>query len=325
MKERDGIPVRDRAREKQVIASFSKRARGMGVDPVLAEVLSELLVTGAVKVQKTGADKDLAGKKALVVGGAGRMGAWLCRRLANRGAEVRVWDPRGKLEGYENVQSLQEHASRADIVVVASPLGACPEDLRKVLDARPRGLVFDICSVKSHISGLLRKAAASGVTVASAHPMFGPTAPSPRGLNILLCDCGSREGVEAATKLFAGTGANVVRVDLEKHDELMAYVLGLPHLAALMFSGTLLRSGKELGQLTAVQGPSFGKMLRISHALSRESVRVYHDIQALNPGTKDMLEAAKAAINDVEKASLAKDHTRFRRIMESNKEYLEVG
>jgi len=325
VKEKDGIPIRDRPREKQVISNFVKTARTRGVDSVFAEILAELLISDAVKVQKTKKDKDLIGKTAVVVGGSGRMGAWCCRRLSNRGANVKVWDPRGKLDGYPNLKSLGRDAKEAALVVVASPLGACPDDLKAVIDIRPNGLVFDICSVKSHIASQLRSAAKEGIKVASAHPMFGPNVANPKGQNVLLCDCGSEKGFRLVKELFMGSDANIVQVGLDRHDELMAYVLGLSHLCSLVFAGTLARSGNELTELRSVQGPSFSKLTRMAVELSKESTRVYHDIQALNPTTRRMFAEVEEVLREVRKASLDTNPVKFKRIIDTNRNYLEVG
>lgn len=266
----------------------------------------------------------MAGQEALVIGGAGRMGEWTCRFLSNRGASVKVWDPRGELEGYRNERSVAPAAKSAGMVILASPLGACADDLRAVLDASPRGLVFDLCSVKSHIAGTLKRAASDGVAVTSVHPMFGPSAPSPRGRNVIVCRCGCVEADDKAVRLFTSWGANVSLVDIEKHDDLMAYVLGLSHVCSLLFAGTLQRSGKSLSELQAAQGPSFEKLVRMSAELSLESKRVYHDIQALNPNTRHMLVTMETVLRELRKAALDSDPSRFRITMESSKKYLEV-
>jgi chorismate mutase/prephenate dehydrogenase len=306
-----------------VVENIRKRATERGTDPVVASAIAKLLIGDAVEAQKAPIKRDLRDKEALVVGGSGRMGQWTCRRLANRGARVRVYDPRGRLDGYDNVKNLKSAVGRSGIIVIASPPGTCSEDLKRVLECAPKGLVIDICSVKSHISSQLRDAAAEGVKIASAHPMFGPTVPTPRGRTIILCNCGSRTGMSLARRLFSGAGANILEMDLERHDELMAYVLGLPHLCALLFGAGLARSREPLNELIDAQGPSFNRMLRISEELSRESVRVYHDIQSLNPNTVGMFSSAERALRDLKKASLSKDHGKFKSIMESNNKYLE--
>lgn len=324
MKRKDGLPVRDRGREKKIKGAYAKRARERGSDHELAIKIAELLMSESVKIQTREVKKDLAGKKALVVGGSGRMGAWFCRRLSNRGAIVSVWDPRGRLQGYENVGSLRPAVRESDITVIASPLGVAPDELRLVLESDPKELVFDVCSVKSHIARQLRAAARAGDKIASVHPMFGPNVPTPSGRTVIICDCGSPEGTALAQRLFKGAGANVVRLSLERHDELMAYVLGLSHLGPLLFASTLAASGHRLDELRLVQGPSFERMLAASRELSRESVRVYHDIQALNPNTRAMFTKFVNSVKFLKHASIRRDPTEFRKLIESNREYLEV-
>lgn len=324
VKERDGMPVRDKAREKKVIELLSKKARALGLPNTMGEALAGTLISDSVRIQKSKKTKQLATKKAVVVGGAGRMGEWTCRFLSNRGADVVVWDPRGKLKGYSNIRSLIPAATEADIVVVASPLGACPSDLREVLEASPGGLVFDLCSVKSHLGAELRGAADEGMLVCSVHPMFGPGAPSPEGRNVLICDCGSEQAVDLAYVLFSGAGAHVSMLSLERHDELMAYILGLSHLCVLLFAETLGESGIGLSEFSRAQGPSFERLVHMARELSIESRRVYHDIQALNPNTREVVSAMETALNNLKRASLDNDPEKFRAIMDSGKKYLEV-
>ena len=324
VKQKDGLPVRDKGRELEVKKAFAKRARYVGANPEIALKIAELLIADSIAIQTRDAKRDLTGKKILVVGGSGRMGAWICRRLSNRGATVKVWDPRGRLKGYENLGALRPAVRDSDIIVVASPIGIAPADLKLVLKADPKGLVFDVCSVKSHISKQLRSAARSGVSIASAHPMFGPNVATPKGRNVIVCDCGSAKGVALAEKLFTGAGANVVKMSIERHDELMAYVLGLSHLDSMLFATALAGSGKSLAALKNVQGPSFERMLAASKELSRESVRVYHDIQALNPNTRAMFTNFVNSVKLLKRAAIQKDSTEFRKLMESNRKYLEV-
>jgi chorismate mutase/prephenate dehydrogenase len=324
IKEKDGTDVRDLAREREVLSRFSEEARLNGVDRALAQKMARLLIEDSVRVQKIRKTKGLAARRGLVIGGSGRMGGWTCRFLSDRGARVSIWDPRGRLDGYDDVKSIEQGAKGADIIVVASPLGACSDDLDKVIEARPTGLVFDLCSVKAHISGQLRKAARGGLKITSIHPMFGPVVPSPKGQNVLVCGCGCAEADDEVSRIFSSAGANVSKVSLEKHDELMAYVLGLSHLCTLLFASTLERSGIRLAELDAVQGPSFKRLSSMASELSHESKRVYHDIQALNPHTRHLISAMETVLRDVKRASLDNDHSGFSKIMEADRRYFEV-
>ncbi len=324
VKEKDGLHIRDPARERTVNAEYVRNARLLGIEDAIASRLARTLIEGSARVQKGGKSKSLQGKTALISRGTGKMGEWTARFLSNRGAEVVIWDPRGKLEGYRSVKSLERSANKADIIVLASPPGTCQEDLQAVLDTRPDGLVFDICSVKSHISADLRRGANDGLLVTSVHPMFGPKVPTPRNQNVVICDCGCPKANQQASSLFSKAGARVSIVGLERHDELMTYVLGLSHLCTLIFAGTVAKSGNELSAYDGANGPTFSKMSRMARELSNESKRVYHDIQALNPHTRQMIATMETVARELRKASLDEDPARFSRIMESDRKYFEV-
>lgn len=323
-KRKDGLKVRDPAREKKVVEKMVRLAGSTGADKRLVKEAARLLIADAVAIQKEEHEHPLDRAKVLVVGGSGSMGGWTCRFMSNRGAKVKVWDPRGRRKGYPSAKVLEPAVAEADIVVIASPLGVCPEELRAVVAARPKGLVMDLCSVKSHISSILRLAAADGLLVASVHPMFGPRTPSPKGLNVVVCDCGSREATARAKRLFKEAGANIVELYLEEHDRMMAYILGLSHMTALMFGTALRASGKRASELREAQGTSFARLADLATEVSGESRRVYHDIQALNPHTKEMAEAAESALRELREASCSADHDMFTRLMESTKEHMET-
>jgi len=325
VKSKDGIRVRDLARERAVVREYEEGARALGMDPGIGRRVAQLVISMSVSEQKAKITRTLRGKRALVVGGGGRMGEWACRLLSTRGADVQVCDPRKRLEGYTNLKKLPRSLRSFDFVVIASPLGVCPEDLDQVLEGAPKGLVFDLCSVKAHIAARLRRGASDGALITSVHPMFGPNAPSPRARNVVVCRCGCPEADQKVSELFSSEGAFVSTMDIETHDELMAYVLGLSHMCTLVFSGTIAASGRPAKELESVQGPSFAKLSRMALELSNESRRVYHDIQALNPNTRRMVAAMEEVLRGLRKAALDSGSDRFRRIMDSDSEYLEAS
>ncbi len=324
-KQKDGSRVRDPSREEAVRSSFAKTGKKLDLDPSIAARIADLLISESIKVQRSKNKLPLKGKSAVVIGGAGRMGEWTCRFLSNRGAEVAVWDERGRLRGYENLNDPEERASKADFVAIAGPLGKSRDDLVTALDSEPIGVVFDLCSVKHQIADQLRSACSDGFLVTSVHPMFGPSAPSPKDRNVLVCDCGSQTANKRVAKLFRDAGANVSVLGLDQHDELIAYVLGLSHLCTLLFAESVVVSGKSLGQLSDVKGPSFEKLVKMARELSVESKRVYHDIQHLNPHTRRLIATMEMALGELKAASLDENPAAFGRIMESSRRALEVS
>lgn len=232
-----------------------------------------------------------------------------------------VHDPRKRLEGYDNIDTLEGHAEKADYIVIANPLGTAREDVNGLLAAKPSGVVFDLCSVKSHLKDLLVDAASKGFRITSVHPMFGPGAVTPRGRNVLLCSCGCPDADREVRRLFEATGAKIKEVSLEEHDRLISRVLGTPHLCALMFGKAIAGSGLRPQDLKGVEGPSFRALGELVSSVSKESRRVYHDIQRLNPYTDEAIEAIERAFHDLKKTAAESSPASFAKVMDDVEDY----
>ncbi|HAK54825.1 MAG TPA: hypothetical protein DCP38_04990, partial [Acidobacteria bacterium] len=63
-------------------------------------------------------------RRALVIGGAGKMGRWFVRFLASQGYQVEVADPSGGVEGYVHHADWRALELTHDLIVVAAPLRA---------------------------------------------------------------------------------------------------------------------------------------------------------------------------------------------------------
>lgn len=315
---KDGVGIRDTSREDAVVREAADKARAMGLREDFAASIMNTLIEEAVRVQQEGGERSLRGKKAVVIG-SGRMGAWTARFLSNRGATVSIYDPRGSLDGYTNLGSVEDGSREADIVVVASPLGTAEEDLRALLATGPPGIVFDLCSVKTHLKAALLEGISNGFKITSVHPMFGPGSVTPDGQNVIVCSCGCPEADGFARGLFEGAGAAVAEVPLDDHDRLIARVLGAPHLCALLFGRAVSTSGATPDELCAVQGPSFSTLGKLAGNISKESRRVYHDIQRLNPHTADIIASLEKALEELKKASADDEPTGFGKLMDDEK------
>lgn len=320
-KKKDGLSIRDERREVRVVDKTAEYARTLGVDDELARAVAGALIEGAVRAQERAPDLPLEGRTALVLGGGGRMGAWMSRFMSNRGASVSVWDPRKRLQGYASVESLDDGIADADLIVVASPLGLANDDLEEVVSRDPEGTVFDLCSVKSHIADTLREAAGRRLRISSVHPMFGPSAVTPRGRNVLICSCGSPDADADCTGLFEEAGAVVSTIDLAIHDRLIAYVLGASHASSLAFGKTVAGSGFSVSELRRCSGPSFDRHARLALGVSSESRRVYHDIQRLNPHTDAVMESLADAVRTLAEASVEGGPGRFGGLMDDVEDY----
>src|SRR5271165_7509139 len=112
VKRATGLATRDFAREREVILLGRNTAERLGVSPDLAESLLRQLIQSSLTTQeqaRVAAQGHGTGKRALVVGGRGKMGGWFAEFLASQGFRVMIADPAGGLPGYEYLADWQDH------------------------------------------------------------------------------------------------------------------------------------------------------------------------------------------------------------------------
>jgi chorismate mutase/prephenate dehydrogenase len=222
------------------------------------------------------------------VGGAGRIGRLLGRFFRARGFDVGVLDPSGPPRGFR-AASLDD-ARDADVVVVAASLPRVREALDAVLGRSPRGLVFDVASLKSPVERSLREAASLGVRACSVHPMFGPGVRSLRGHDLIVCDAGSEAACRAARRLFSGAGLSIRTMPIEEHDAWIAGTLGLAHFVALAAGMALASSGVDLARLDGATSTSFRHLLELARPIAEQPAELTRAIQRENPRARETLE-----------------------------------
>jgi chorismate mutase/prephenate dehydrogenase len=259
-------------------------------------------------------------KEVLVIGGSGKMGLWFARYLAMRGHKVSCYDLVQSKE-FPMVTDLKAAVKKADVTILAVPIREAVAMLQQVISARPKGLVFDIMSVKAPIVPLLRQAAGSGTKICSVHPMYGPDALSMYSRNIIVCDCGSQKGVDEFLPLVEGMGANLTQMPVEEHDELISFVLGLSHATNIAFFDALQRSGIEFKRFEEIASTTFRRQSATGRSVARESPGLYYEIQHDNPYTERCLELLESATEELRQAALSPNDEAFVKIMKDGRKY----
>lgn len=320
-----GRPLRDFRREKEVLDNVRGHARDAGIDPELAAGLMELLIAASLTRQEQDTVRAMSqggGKRALVIGGSGRMGAWFARFLDAQGYAVEVADPVANPAGFVHRERWDDGRLDHDLIVVATPLRAAARILTALAGYRPPGIVFDLGSIKTPLREALQALQAAGVRATSIHPMFGPSANVLAGRHVVLIDCGDRAALETARGLFASTTAVTVEMDLDEHDRLVALVLGLSHALNIAFTAALAGSGVEPERLRAVSSTTFGAQLRIAEGVARENPHLYFEIQSLNAHNGPALTALDDAVHALLASVRSGDEARFVALMQQGRDYL---
>lgn len=325
LKRAAGRPIRDFAREKQVVEEARRAALELGLNPQIAESLMALLIRSSLANQEQArvrAEGQGSGKPALVIGGSGKMGRWFVEFLQSQQYRVTVADPAGPLPGFPSVADWRDTPDEFAITVVSTPIGMTGAVLRELGTRGRRGLIFDIASLKSPFRAELRELVAGGARATSLHPMFGPDTELLSGRHVLFLEAGCPDATREAAGLFAPTMAQQVVMDVDEHDRLVAYVLGLSHAANIAFFTTLAESGESAPRLVDISSTTFDAQLDVARRVAEESPQLYFAIQRENPSGVDVLAELQAVVGRLRQLVEVGDEAGFVQLMEQGRAYL---
>lgn len=319
-----GLATRDYEREKDVLETAARHARTLGVDPKLTEQILRVLIRSSLASQER--DRVVAegkgdGQRVLVIGGAGKMGGWFVEFFKSQGFVTHVADH--NITGSEgNFREWREAGVDYEIIVVATPLAVSGQILTELAEQRPRGLVFDIGSLKTPLRKGLEALKAAGCRVSSLHPMFGPDTELLSGRHLIFVDAGHAAATASAKQLFASTMVEQLDMGLDDHDRMIAYVLGLSHALNIAFFTALAESGEAAPRLAQLSSTTFDAQLLVSAAVARDNPHLYFEIQHLNKFGLGPLDALCDAASRIRQLVAQGDESGFVDLMIRGKDYL---
>ncbi|MCR4341976.1 MAG: prephenate dehydrogenase/arogenate dehydrogenase family protein [Gemmatimonadaceae bacterium] len=319
LKRRQKLSTIEYAQEKVVLERARAAAQERGLDPTVAEDVFAALIRASVTVQDADNIRVAAvgaGRDAVIVGGAGRMGRWFARFLSAQGYTVGALDPAAPADE-------KEWAGRAlpsaDLIVCSTPPGATAQLYAEWSRDPPAGVVVDIASIKAPLLEPIRALQRAGGRVASIHPMFGPSTVLLRDADVVICDTGDPEATAVVQQLFQPTTARIVRMGLADHDRIMADLLSLSHAAAIAFALALPETEHP------VRSTTFQGLESLAAAVVRESPDVYYEIQAMNPHSAAALERLRTALDRIVAAVTARDSNAFQALLEEGRRRTAEG
>ena len=321
-----GTGTRDYAREKDVLDMGRAQAVELGVDPDLVEALLELLIRTSLESQER--DRVVAegkgdGRRALVIGGAGKMGRWFADFFISQGFTTTIADVNVD-DGPNQFRNWTDAGVDYDVIVVAAPLAVSGRILAQLAVLKPKGLIFDIGSLKSPLLDGLKELQSAGCRVTSLHPMYGPDTRLLSGRHLIFCDAGDSQATADAKELFAATMIEQLDMGLDDHDRLIAYVLGLSHALNIAFFTALAESGEAAPKLAKLSSTTFDSQLLVSEAVAQDNPHLYFEIQNLNKFGLGPLDALCDAARRIRKTVADSDEQAFVELMEKGREYLAL-
>jgi chorismate mutase/prephenate dehydrogenase len=326
IKQSAGTGTRDYAREKDVLDMGRAQAAEMGVDPDLVENLLEMLIRTSLESQER--DRVVAegkgdGRRAMVIGGAGKMGRWFVDFFTSQGFATTVAD-KGVADGVAQFTDWTDAGVDFDVIVVAAPLAVSGRILAQLAVLKPKGLIFDIGSLKSPLLDGLKELQSAGCRVTSLHPMYGPDTRLLSGRHLIFCDVGDPQATADAKELFAATMVDQLDMGLEDHDRLIAYVLGLSHALNIAFFTALAESGEAAPKLAQLSSTTFDSQLLVSAAVAEDNPHLYFEIQNLNKFGLGPLDALCEAAKRILETVAGGDEDAFVELMQKGRDYLAL-
>lgn len=264
----------------------------------------------------------------LAVVGVGLIGGSFSLGLKQAGCVGRVLGVGRKRETLEQamalgvideIATLEEAASRADLILLAAPVGAFePLFARLAPHLSDKALITDGGSTKGNV--VAAASAALGERIdqfVPAHPIAGSHESGPqaafadlyRDRHVVVCPLpeNTAGSVQYVSDAWRACGARLVTMAVEQHDDVLAAVSHLPHWLASLYVEHVARDANALLNLQ-IAGAGFGDFSRIAQG----SVEMWRDIFMANraamlhqlDGLHDLLGQAREALRAQDEAWL---------------------
>jgi prephenate dehydrogenase len=231
--------------------------------------------------------------------GFGRFGAALAGLMADAGMEVRAYDPGGSIPPELATESPGDLANRCDVLVLAVPVTRIPDALRDLRPHLRNHFVLDVGSVKLSPIAALSKALGDSIPWVGTHPLFGPTSVALGDNPLLAVVCPNSIHPEAAPRareLYERIGCQVVEMDPDSHDRLMAKT----HALAFFVAKGMLDSG--VPGAPPVAPPSFQAIARTLEAVQSDATHLFTSIHTENPYASEARRRLLASLESADRA-----------------------
>lgn len=317
-------PTRDYKREKEVMDRVKALAVSKGLDEDVTQGIFELIIETSLSKQENLKVKQSAygaNKKALIIGGNGKMGQWFAQFLNVQNFDVHINDVT-PLSGQKNfIEDFSSIELDHDYIIIATPIQKSAEIIEQLAKLKPTGIVLDVSSIKSPLRRPLRQLTDAGCRVVSIHPMFGPSTQLLSNKHVIFIDMGDEEAVTQVKQLFHPTMAERIDMKFEDHDRLIAYVLGLSHILNIAFMTVLTESGEAAQHLAQLSSTTFDAQLDIARSVAHENPQLYYEIQKLNHYSPSTLNALSDTVHRLTQLIHDGNETAFSQIMGQAKQY----
>lgn len=229
--------------------------------------------------------------------GAGKMGVWFAKYCKSKGDTVvlaaRNAEQLAKLGDELGVETADfpTAVKGADRVIICVSISSLEEVVKKIASATHKGQpVMDICSIKQYPVDVMHRYLKDAL-VLGTHPVFGPGSNGVTHKAYVLTPTNPQEVAyaEEFKRWLEREGAHVFTMTPEKHDELMAIILGFSHFVGLAACETLIEHPAYKESKT-LAGTTYRMLFTLAEAVAQETPDLYANVQTKVPGLEKIEE-----------------------------------
>lgn len=305
-KRQNGIPIRDSAREREIIQDRRARSEPLGLQPDIVESVYRLLLWASRDRQaalRAQVPLDFDAKTVAIVGGKGAMGRCMSRLFADLGHRVMIADLDTGLRP-------EDAAHEADVVVVSVPIDVTVDVIRRIGPrVRAEALLMDVTSVKSEPTRAMMES--SRASVAGTHPLFGPSVHSLQGQRVALIPGRGAEWQRWLRASLEARGLTVVETTAPAHDHAMAVVQVLTHFSTEVAGVAMARLGVSLEESLRFTSPVYLMEMLMTARHFAQAPDLYASIQMENPEADAVRRAFLDAAGELRDILTRRDHDTF--------------
>jgi len=170
-----------------------------------------------------------------------------------------------------------QDASKADIVVIATPVDLIIPIYKKLIPiVKKDAVITDAGSIKYPIEQEIKKLSRRKgfISFVGSHPMSGKEtngllnaqADLFKNANVVITDSvkKSKQNENAIANMWRDSGANIIRMSAQKHDELVALTSHLPHLMAFALNKIYKDKRSKDKKIKKIVAGSFYSAIRVA-------------------------------------------------------------
>ena len=246
-----------------------------------------------------------------ILGGSGKMGGWLTRHFLKQHHTIIIADPKQPENG-EHKDSAIEFAennisavSDADVVFISVPLDYTSEVIREVTPHMKRdSILCEISTTKTTVHATLREINKADIHILSIHPLFGHEESTMKKRFALIPI--RHPGREHAMVDTLFPDSEVIEIEVEKHDRMMALTLSVPYFINAVL-GSIFKN-EDIEMMERLSGTTFAIQFMLMGSIMSHSSNFHTSLLKENDFTKGVLakfhfetdRALKLFSNDVE-------------------------